>query len=201
VPTAPAERGGAAEGVGDGTGAVVGAGGPAVGIRPNYSDPRLWAPPGPIVAAPKTSKQRIDSVIADRFRVSRDSIDSARTLAEQQRKPGDWTVDGPGGKWGWDQRAVRLGKVSIPNALLGLLSAGLQEQIRSNPIEMERERTLAQVRADIQQHAQREMSEDAFRQAVKDVRRRKDAERAARLAARRTQGEETAAQGGTTATP
>jgi hypothetical protein len=203
VPEAPAAAGGGS-GAGQGSGPVVGAGGPTSGISPNYSDPRLWTPPGPIVAAPKTSKQRIDSVIAEGFRVARDSVDSARVVAEAQRKPGDWTVDGPGGKWGWDQRAVRLGKVSIPNALLGLLSQGIQTQVRSNPIENERERRIAQIRADILQHAQREMSEDAFRQAVKDVRRRKDAERAARLAARRQGDENTQASqpaGAATATP
>jgi hypothetical protein len=172
---APAEPAG-------GSGDVVGAGGATEGIRPNYTDSRLWTRPGSGPTAPKTPKERIDSVIADRFGPVRDSIARAQAYAAGQRGPGDWTVKGPGGKWGMDQGSIHLGKVKIPNAVLALLSEQFQESLRGNPIEMDRERRLAAIRSDLMQHAQREMSEDEFRTAVRRIRERKDKERAAKAA-------------------
>jgi hypothetical protein len=164
-----------------GSGAVVGSGGALEGIRPSYGDARIWAPAGR-PAAPRSAQGQLDSVVADIFTGVRDSILAAQTAAEGQRKPGDWTMKGPGGKWGMDQTAIRLGKLSIPNAILALLSENLQKNLRGNPIQMAEDRRLAAVRADLLQHAQREMNEDAFRQAVKDIRARKDRERAVRVA-------------------
>ncbi len=170
-----------------GSGEIVGAGGATEGIRPSYSDPRLWTRPGAVATAPRTAKERIDSVIADQFTPVRDSILAAQALAAGQRAPGDWTMKGPGGKWGMDQSNIHLGKVKIPNAVLALLSGNLQKNLRGNPTEMMNDRRLAEVRADLLQHASREMSEDAFRQAVKEVRARKDRERAERRKAREQQ--------------
>lgn len=164
-----------------GTGPVVGSGGALEGLRPSYTDSRIWAPAGR-PASPRTAEQQLDSVIADVFTGVRDSMVAARLAEAGQRKPGDWTVKGPGGKWGMDQSAIRLGKVSIPNAILALLSENLQKNLRGNPIQAAEDNRLAAVRADLLQHAQREMNEDAFRQAVKDIRKRRDRERAARLA-------------------
>jgi hypothetical protein len=163
-----------------GTGPVVGNGGALEGIRPSYTDSRIWAPAGKGVRAPRSSQEQLDSVVADIFTGPRDSIRAAQALAAGQRGPGDWTVKGPGGKWGMDQSAIRLGKVSIPNALLALLSGDLQKNLRGNPIQMAEDRRLSAVRADLLQHAQREMTEDAFHQAVKEIRKRKDRERAER---------------------
>jgi hypothetical protein len=81
-----------------------------------------------------------------------------------------------------DQGSIHLGKVKIPNAVLALLSEQFQESLRGNPIEMDRERRLAAIRSDLMQHAQREMSEDEFRTAVRRIRERKDKERAAKAA-------------------
>ncbi|MGZ8413756.1 MAG: hypothetical protein ACXW05_13575 [Gemmatirosa sp.] len=167
-----------------GSGDVVGAGGATEGIRPSYTDPRLWTRPGAVATAPRTAKERIDSVIADRLTPVRDSIVAAQGLAAGQRAPGDWTMKGPGGKWGMDQSNIHLGKVKIPNAVLALLSGNLQKNLRGNPTEMANDRRLAEVRADLLQHASREMSEDEFRKAVKEVRARKDRERALRRQAR-----------------
>lgn len=162
-----------------GTGPVVGAGGATEGIRPNYTDGRLWGRPGTVIAtAPRTAKERIDSVILDRFAPVRDSIARAQALAAGQRGPGDWTVNGPGGKWGMDQGSIHLGKVKIPNAVLALLGEQFQRNLRGNPVEAQREARLALIRQDIMDHAQREMSEDEFRTAVRRIRERKDKERA-----------------------
>jgi hypothetical protein len=163
-----------------GTGPVVGGGGAVEGIRPSYTDPRLWTRPGAVATAPKSSKERIDSVLTDAFGPVRDSIARAQELAAGQRKPGDWTINGPGGKWGMDQSSIHLGKVKIPNAVLALLSEQFQKNLRGNPIEMEREKRLAAIRQDLLDHAQREMTEDEFRTAVRRIRERKDRERAAK---------------------
>ena len=52
---------------------------------------------------------------------------------------------------------------------------------------MSEDRRLAAVRADLMQHANREQNEDMFRNAVKEIRARKDRERAARLAEQKGQ--------------
>jgi hypothetical protein len=164
-----------------GSGEVVGSGGVTRGIRPSYNDPRVWTPaPGNIIVAPKTAQQRLDSVVGATFGVVRDSMEAARAVAEAQRKPGDWTVKGKdGSSWGIDQRAIRLGKLSIPTALLGLLPTS---GIRGNPTEIDRDRRLAAVREDIMLHVGREISEDDFRKSVREIRQRKDRERASRAA-------------------
>jgi hypothetical protein len=178
-PPQPAEQGG--------TGPVVGRGGAVEGLRPTYSDPRLWTRPGGIATAPRSAKERIDSVIADKLTPVRDSMVAAAALAAGQRAPGDWTMNGPGGRWGMDQSNIHLGKVKIPNAVLALLSGNLQKNLRGNPTEMANDRRMSEIRSDLLLHAQREMGEDEFRNAVKQIRERKDRERAARLLARQQQ--------------
>lgn len=166
-----------------GSGAVVGSGGATAGIEPTYGDARLWGRPGLPVAAPKTAKQRLDSVIADRFGAARDSVLAASQLASADaRRRGDWTKSGAGGKWGVDTQNIYLGKVKIPNAILALLSENIQRSLRGNPIQQENDRRLASIRADLMMHAEREQNEDLFRNAVKEIRARKDRERAARMA-------------------
>jgi len=172
-----------------GSGEIIGDGGPTAGMRPTYADPRLWQRPDIAVSAPKSAKQRVDSVIADRLGPVRDSIAEAQAIAAGQRKPGDWTVKGPGGSWGMDPQSIHLGKIKVPTALLGLLSSNLQKNLRSNPTELANERRLAQARQEIMDHSQRSMAEDDFRGAVKAIRARKDRERAERLAERRRAAE------------
>src|SRR5207302_1402697 len=117
-----------------GTGPLVGGGGPTKGVRPRYDDPRLWgAPNAPIASAPKTSTERLDSVIVAEVRKFKDSVD-ANTYQPNKFEKGDWTADGPGGKWGIDKQYIRLGKVSIPTVILGLLPLN----VTGNPIAYER---------------------------------------------------------------
>lgn len=181
IPSVPSEG---ATGTGGGSGPVIGAGGPTEGVRPSFGDGRLWSRPDPL-PGPRTPKERVDSVVADLLAPVRDSILAANTRAAGERRPGDWTVKGPGGKWGMDQSAIRLGKISVPNAVLALLSENFQRNLRGNPTEMDYNRRLTQIRSEIELHSQREMNEDEFRTAVKALRQRKDRERAQRLAAQR----------------
>lgn len=170
APTAPVAKSTDDEGVGP----LVGTGGPARGIRPQYSDPRVWAPPGKIVAAPKTVAQTIDSLIADAIGPYNDSV----AAVGQGRDPTDWTIEKGGYKWGMDRRAIRLGPVSIPTALLAMLPLNLQ----GNPITMQRERSYAAMHRDITWHAQQAINEADFMKAVRSIRERKERERAAALA-------------------
>jgi hypothetical protein len=165
--TAPEAKGG--------TGPLVGTGGPARGVRPSYSDPRLWGPPQKIIAPPPTVAETIDALIAEGIRPYNDSL----AKAAERRDPTDWTVEKGGYKWGIDKRAIRLGPVSIPTALLALLPLNLQ----GNPMTMERDRTYAAMRRDIYWHAQQGVNEADFAKAVRSIRERKERERAAALAA------------------
>ncbi len=165
--TKPAEEGG--------TGPLVGGGGPSRGVRPSYSDGRLWTPPAPIVAPPKTVAQTIDSLIADAIAPYNDSV----AAAAERRDPTDWTIKKGGYKWGIDRRAIHLGPFSVPTALLAMLPLNIQ----GNPTVMERDRAFAAMNRDISWHAQQAINDADFMKAVRSIRERKERERAAALAA------------------
>ena len=95
-------------------------------------------------------------------------------IASGQRKPGDWTFEKGGKTYGIDQQYIRLGKVSIPTALLALLPINTT----GNPTVNERNRAQNQLRSDIFSNAQRGMNEADFKKAVKSIRERKERERA-----------------------
>jgi hypothetical protein len=154
-----------------GSGPLVGTGGPIRGIRPTYTGPRVWAPTGDIVAAPKSAKEKLDSAIVSIIAPFNDSV----AIASGQRKPGDWTVERGGRKYGIDPQYIRLGKISIPTAVLALLPINQQ----ANPTTYDRNKLQNQLRSDIFWQAQRGMNEADFKKAVKSIRERKDRERAA----------------------
>jgi hypothetical protein len=158
----------------EGTGPLLGTGGPTRGVRPQYSDPRVWEPPGAVVSTPKTVKQTIDSLIADAIAPYNDSV----AAAAGRRDPTDWTIEKGGYKWGIDRRAIRLGPVSIPTALLAMLPLN----ITGNPTTMDRDRSYATMNRDITLHAQQAINEADFMKAVRGIRERKERERAAALA-------------------
>jgi hypothetical protein len=154
-----------------GNGPLVGGGGPSRGVRPSYTDGRVWEPPGRVVSRPKTVKETIDSLIADGIAPYNDSI----AAAAQRRDPTDWTVEKGGYKWGIDRHAIRLGPVSIPTALLAMLPLNVQ----GNPMTMERDRAYAAMNRDISWHAQQAINDADFMKAVRSIRERKERERAA----------------------
>jgi hypothetical protein len=158
-----------------GTGEMIGGGGPTKGIRPSYNDPRLWLPTGPVVSAPmRAPRTRADSLydmLADKINMLNDSI---AAVSGQQRAPGDWTfTDSKGRKYGIDQHFIRLGKFSIPTAVLALLPLNAQ----ANPIQMERQRTMNEMTRQIQEQSARAARDDDFKAAVRALRERKDRER------------------------
>jgi hypothetical protein len=167
-PTAPATPAAPAD---EGTGPLIGRGGATKGIRPSYSDPRIWVPAAPVVSAPKSADARMDSVVAAGIEHARDSM-AANAYSPNKFERGDWTYEKDGKKYGIDNQYIRLGKVSIPNVLLGLLPLNMQ----GNPIQADRDRAMASLRQEILYQSQRSMNEQEFRKAVKSLRERKERE-------------------------
>ena len=118
--------------------------------------------PGPLVTAPKSLEERLNSSIAERIKEHYDSM----VVAAQGNKPPDWTVTKGGKKYGIDQRNIYIGDVKIPTALLALLPLNQQ----ANPIIMQRERALAWQHDDIVFQGQKAMSEDELSAAIKRIR-------------------------------
>jgi len=152
-------------------GPLIGKGGATRGIRPSYSDPRIWVPPAPVVSAPKSAHERMDSVVTADIEHARDSA-AAVAYSPNKFERGDWTVEKNGKKYGIDNQYIRLGKVSIPNVLLGLLPLNMQ----GNPVAAQRDRATESLRQEILYQSQRAMNEEQFRKAVKELRERKERE-------------------------
>ncbi|MEO7522144.1 MAG: hypothetical protein ABIW79_10035 [Gemmatimonas sp.] len=174
-------------GAGRGTGGGIGAVDPNLrGAKPGFSDGRVWAGGGPVAPGRgRTGTERLDSVIASVLTLAADSLDSiARANGAYGRTPGDWTkTDKDGRKWGWDNAGIRLGKVTIPNALLSLLPLNAQVGLSGNPTEMDRGRRLAAARADIQRFATMGPADAQFSKLKDELRQRRERERRDRLKA------------------
>jgi hypothetical protein len=154
---------------GGGAGPVIGRGGVQHGIMPSRTDPRLWSDPPREPTLPMTPTQRVDSVISATFRAYHDSVASAPVA----RRPTDWTVSRGGRKYGMDEKNIYIGDKSLPNIILALLPLNVQ----SNPIAGEREKSLAQMRATIQEQAQRAATDDDVQAAFRRIRERRERER------------------------
>jgi hypothetical protein len=152
-----------------GTGPLVGGGGETRGVRPSYSEPRLWAPAATVVTAPLSAAARLDSALAPEFRALSDSI----RRAQGERDPNDWTFKLGGQRYGIDKRYIRLGPVSIPTALLAFLPLNVQ----GNPTTIDHDRRLMQMRGEILEQAARAARDEDFQKAVKSLRERKQKER------------------------
>ena len=171
----------AAQGGANGSETGVGAGGTATsgaieGMRPALVDGRLYGPPPRGLGGPEplTSKERVDSVIGERFTRYRDSIVAVQMAQSGQRQPGDWTYqDKSGRKWGMDPQYIRLGPVSIPTALLAMLPLNQNAPSPS----MYESRRIAQLSQEINFNVSRAMSQEDFNAAVRRTRERKDRER------------------------
>jgi hypothetical protein len=151
----------------------VGSGGPAQGIRPSFTDQRLWITPSPVVVGPIVPLTRADT-LRNLLRTRALAVmDSLISLPSDAGRQGDWTVDRNGKKYGIDPGYIRLGNFSIPTAVLAMLPFNVQ----ANPIAMERARRLNSLREEIQTQAARSIRDDEFRKAVNALRERKERER------------------------
>ena len=157
-----------------GSGPVIGNGGPTAGLTPSLNTPRLWVTPESDLPAPppritKPTPEEMRQELTVRLQAHNDSL----AIAQRGRKPGDWTVERGGKKYGIDQRNIYLGSITLPTALLALLPINRQ----ANPTESGREWSLALMSADIHYQAERAITEDEFKAAVKRIRDRKERER------------------------
>lgn len=168
VPDAPGA--GAISGVAGGTGDRPA--GLATGVEPAFSDPRIQPGAQPHGRVPLSQARRADSAIAAIYGLYRDSIIAARLNAG--RDPGDWTFERDGKTWGWDQRGVHLGGITIPNAVFAFLPVAPQGR---NVNAVTDGRLNSWTRTDLQMNANR-LSQDEFKEAVKRIRARVDRERA-----------------------
>jgi hypothetical protein len=120
---------------------------------------------------PTTFAESLHTLLADQIKLLNDSLLLANG---NQRAPGDWTINLGGKKYGVDQQYIRLGKFSIPTAVLGMLPFN----VTANPVAMERGLQLSGRSREIQEQALRVSRDDDFRAAVRAIRARKDKERA-----------------------
>lgn len=153
-----------------GSGPLVGTGGPTRGIRPSFSEPRVWVPPADVVSAPKTVSERLDSVLTALIRQKEDSL---RLTASARRAPGDWTWERGGKKYGWNNKGIQLGDATIPSALLPALAAN----VALNPAAAERQ-NLDRLSREVREQSTRGLNEEEFRNRVRSIRERKERERA-----------------------
>ncbi len=171
VPTTPATAATSTGGYGD----IVGDGGPVRGMRPTFTDQRLWAPPSDVVVAPVVPLNRADTL---RLMLQRSIVAYADSLdrynPDNGRRPGDWTFNLGGKKVGIDQGMIRLGNFSLPTPILGMLALN---NVQANPMAMERARRLDAMRSEIQQQTARQMRDDEFDRAVQALRQRREKER------------------------
>jgi hypothetical protein len=195
VPNAPTPIAPLDTGSGGTVGSGVGALDPNVrGVRPGYTDERVWRGEvgnggngGGGASRRGDRAENLDSIMATSIMAVGDSLDSlARAQGKYGRKPGDWTKTGKNGeKWGWDERGIRLGKYTIPNALLALLpmNAATAAGMSGNPTAMEAGRRTAAASADIQRMSVRGLGDAEFKKIVKEMDARRDTYRRERLRA------------------
>jgi hypothetical protein len=142
-------------------------------LQPQLGSGALWV--RPIIDLTFTDRRiRLDSAVAMRMRVLADSVDK-HPPADPNADPyvsRPWTFRAGGKTYGIDSKGLHLGDFTLPTALLAFLSMpqGNIDQARAN-------RAFMQMRGDILRAAARAQAEDDFRQAVRDLRARRDKER------------------------
>jgi hypothetical protein len=173
VPTALPPVPSASRVLGPTSGPLITGTGPAKGVQPSYTEPRIWIESPAIAAAALEGEAKLDSAVTALIYRYRDSV-ANNTYQPNKFEKGDWTYTTKDGKkYGIDQQFIRLGKVSIPTALLGLLPMNQQ----GNPIAYDRQKRLDAMRVEIIAQAQQAMNEEEFRRAVKQIRERKEREK------------------------
>jgi hypothetical protein len=149
---------------------------------PLYADGKLWV--RPLWLGPEGSGRaiRMDSVVAVRMLALADSIDR-HPPTDPNANPyvsRPWTFRRNGKTYGLDAAGLHLGDLTIPMPALMLLAAQVMPQ--GNVDQQRTNSTLMAMRADILRAAARAQAEDDFRQAVRDIRARKQKERDAQQA-------------------
>jgi len=175
VPTTIPEAAGGLGGSGGGTGTGIGLGsGSGVrGIVPGY-DPRLYPGEPEERKIVRTPKERLDSVIADRFAQYADSASNAPQSNVTEDGRADLTFTRGGKKYGWSQRGIVLGNITLPAPLLALLPLN---RLGNNPSSLLRQENPWRMRNQILAGAQVALNAETFNDRVKRIRERRDRER------------------------
>ena len=167
-PIAPLDSARSVAAGGTGSGFDATGSGMATGVVPRFPDARIQLSPGPLVHTPRTTAEDVDSIIGLVVGIANDSLVA---LAKANKVP-EWLVKTKLGTFGLTKDYIQLGKIKIPTALLALTALNAPGAV--DPIEARR---LTWIRNDIMANAQRSVSEDEFRDAIKRIRERKDRER------------------------
>jgi hypothetical protein len=160
---------------------------------PQVGDGRLWVLPRPALPAEVADalyepQQQRDTAVVRRLHAMIDSLNVIVDQDQRSRQRPVWTTDVAGKVFGIDSQFIHVAGIKIPTAALALLPISLPQ---GNYGEQMRARQLDEMRADIMQAARRTESLQLFRQYVRELRARKDAEREA---AKRQRGDTTAAK-------
>lgn len=144
-------------------------------IGPAQATGKVWVPPLPLpprelaTRLTRSHSELADSAVTAIIQAFLDSI--ATDPATRAARPPDWTTTLGGAKFGLDSKWIYVAGLKIPTALLGLLpmpAGGNDQQAFDRSADLYR---------DLRQAAQRAQNVAEFKQAIKDIRERKEAER------------------------
>ncbi len=152
--------------------------GPHIVTVPQLADGRLWVPPRPalptnVADALYGPQEPRDTVAVQRLRAM---VDSLNQIIDQEQRAGrrpSWVATVEGAKFGIDSQYIHVAGIKIPTAVLALLPITLPQ---GNYDEARRARQLEDMRQDLMQAARRTETLYLFRQYVRELRARKQAE-------------------------
>jgi len=153
--------------------------GPHIVTPPQVGDGRLWVTPRP--ALPSEVADALYQPLADRdtavVRRLHAMVDSLNVIIDQDqraRQQPTWTTEVAGQVFGIDSQFIHVAGIKIPTAALALLPISLPQ---GNYDEQMRARQLDEMRQDLMQAARRTETLHLFKQYVRELRERKQAER------------------------
>ena len=160
--------------------------GPHIVSPPQVGDGRLWvlprpALPGEVADALYGQEEHKDSIAVHRLRSMVDSLNVIIDQEQRARQKPTWTTEVAGKTIGIDSQYIHVAGIKIPTAVLALLPISLPQ---GNYDEQRRARQLEDMRQDLMQAARRTETVQLFRQYVRELRARKQAERDAEKRAR-----------------
>jgi hypothetical protein len=167
--------------------------GPHIVSPPQVGDGRLWVLPRPalpyeVADALYEPHENRDTTVVRRLRAMVDSLNVFIDQDQRSRRQPVWTTDVAGKVFGIDSQFIHVAGIKIPTAALALLPITLPQ---GNYDEQMRARQLDEMRQDLMQAARRTETLRLFKQYVRDLRARKQAERDAE---RRARGDSTQAK-------
>jgi hypothetical protein len=128
------------------------------------ADPRLFGPVDGL--PPPAGPDEVRARLAERINAYNDSL-AAERFAEA--KATDWTTtDKDGNRWGVSPGKLHLGKITLPLPLAFVPPSGRRDEVNAK----------LRSYSEIEQGASRAEFKDSFEERVKEIRKRKEAERA-----------------------